>query len=115
MNQYNNYNPYFQTSYNDNSFIGYYISDYNDVLRMPVSSSGQPTLFVNLNQGMAWSKKNLNGQSYIQAYSLLPINTEGTPKEENNNGDVLNKIISKLDTLEKDINNLKGVDKDESK
>lgn len=34
----NYFNPYLQ-SYNDNSFIGYYINNYNDVLNMAVPSN----------------------------------------------------------------------------
>ena len=68
--------------FNNNSFIGYYINDYNDVLNYAAPSDGSAILFANLDQGLIWSKKLINGQSYIQPYRIIPINNESKPPEQ---------------------------------
>jgi len=65
----------------NNSFIGYYVGDYNEVLNYAAPSDGSAILFANLEQGLIWSKKLINGQSYIQPYRIIPINNESKPPE----------------------------------
>lgn len=48
MNYYN-YGPY---GVGNDTFIGYYVNDYNDVINMPAPSNGQSVLFANLDSGM---------------------------------------------------------------
>jgi len=88
--------------------MGYYVLDYSSVLNTPAPSNGTAILFANLEQGLMWSKKNINGQSYIQAYSISPINTEGSPKEPQKQEDILNMIMNKLNNLEEEFKNVKS-------
>lgn len=83
--------------FNDNSFLGYYISDYSEVLNAPAPTNGTAILFANLEQGMLWSKKIIQGQAYIQGYKIAPINLEGAPKS---NDDIIKQIMERLDKLE---------------
>lgn len=85
---------------NCNSFIGYYVSDYSTVLNTSVPQNGMPILFADLSQGMLWSKKYVQGQAYIQPYSLTPINTVGEPSDPND-------MRSQLDEIRKELNKLK--------
>ena len=64
-----------------NSFLGYYVNDYSEVLNYAAPSDGTSILFANLDQGLIWSKKLINGQSYIQPYRIIPINNESKPPE----------------------------------
>ena len=81
-------NPY---NFFTNSFAGYCIDNYNDVLNYAAPSDRSAVIFANLNEGMLWSKKLINGIPYIQPYRLIPINNEGKPPEP----------IQKLSTDEK--------------
>lgn len=81
-----------------NSFIGYYVNDYSDVLNYAAPSDGSSILFANLEQGLIWSKKFIQGQTYIQPYRIIPINNEtkapDIPKETKE--DKLDKLIEIL-------------------
>ena len=68
--------------FNNNSFIGYYVNDYSDVLNYAAPSDGSAILFANLDQGLVWSKKFIHGQTYIQPYRIIPINNESKPPEQ---------------------------------
>lgn len=65
----------------NNSFIGYYVNDYSEVLNYAAPSDGTSILFANLEQGLIWSKKFIQGQTYIQPYRIIPINNESKPPE----------------------------------
>ena len=100
---YNNYN--FETPlYNDNSFVGYYVSSYNDVLNMAVPSNGSPVLFADLTNGMLWSKKIIQGIPTIQPYRIQPVYQEIQKPAENRTTDMMDEIKS----LREEINILKG-------
>lgn len=77
--------------YNDNSFLGYYVGDYNTVLQTPVPSTGAATLFANLEENIIYSKKIVNGVPCIQSYKLTPIIKESTDNEE---------LLKRIKTLE---------------
>ena len=81
----------------NNSFIGYYVGDYSEVLNYAAPSDGSSILFANLEQGLIWSKKLINGQTYIQPYRILPINNESKPPEiKDTKEDKLDKLIEIL-------------------
>ena len=109
MNYYNNYGQY---GLGAESFIGYYVNDYNEVLNMAVPSNGQSVLFANLDSGMLWSKKIINGVPVIQPYHIQAIYQEASKPQEavNNSPD----IMKELEAMKAEIAKLKGV-KDESK
>lgn len=93
----NFYNPYVYPS-NNNNFMGYYVSDYSEVLSKPTPMTGEATVFVDLEKNMLWSKKQINGVPYIQAYNLSPIYKDATNTD--------NEILKRLEALElKIINN----------
>jgi len=108
----NFYNPYFYGLHN-NSFTGYYVSDYNEVLNTAVPSNGDAVLFANLDQGMMWSKKLVNGLPTIQPYKIIPIYQEPQKQPEviNNSTDVM----EELKAMKAEIAKLKGGKIDESK
>lgn len=97
--------PYF----NDNMFTGYYISNYNDVLNMAVPSNGQSVLFANLDEGMIWSKKLVQGVPQIQPYKIIPVyDTAREPVKSNTDS-----ILEQLKTITERLNKME--DKNESK
>jgi hypothetical protein len=99
----NFYNPYF---YNGNSFVGYYVNDYSEVLNTAVPSNGDAILFANLDSGMLWSKKIVNNIPTIQPYSITPIFQEATrPQVPTNNN---TEIMEMLKSLSAEIEKLKG-------
>lgn len=104
------YNPY--NYFNGNSFVGYYVNDYNEVLNTAVPSNGDAVLFANLDQGMIWSKKIVNNIPTIQPFSITPIFQEATRQSApiNNNPE----IMEMLKSMQTEIEKLKG-DKNESK
>ena len=97
-----NYNPYMF----NNSFVGYYVNDYNEVLNTAVPSNGDAVLFANLDSGMIWAKKIVNNIPTIQPYSITPIFQEATrqPAPTNNNSD----IMDMLKSMQAEIEKLKG-------
>ena len=105
----NFYNPYF---YNGSSFVGYYVTDYSEVLNTAVPSNGDAVLFANLDSGMLWSKKIVNNIPTIQPYSITPIFQEATRQSvpTNNNSE----IMDMLKSMQTEIEKLKG-GKNESK
>ena len=85
----------------DNSFMGYYVSSYEQVLNMAVPTNGQAVLFADLDKGKIYSKKIMNGSSYIQEYDIRPVN--------NTSGD----LFKRLEEMEKELKALKGGVNDE--
>jgi hypothetical protein len=55
----------------------YYVTDYNEVATTPTPQDGTASLFVNLDKGVLWSKKFVNGANSIQAFSIQPLNDFG--------------------------------------
>ena len=84
-----------------------YVADYQDVVNYPTSADGLATLFVNLDKGLLWSKKFINGQNAIQTYSITPINNltseNQIDKESSKDEDNLTK---RIDNLEGNMNKL---------
>jgi hypothetical protein len=52
------------------------------VLNYAAPTDGTSILFANLDQGLIWSKKFIQGQTYIQPYRIIPINNETKPPED---------------------------------
>ena len=103
MNNFYNYNPYI---FNNNSFVGYYVNDYNEVLNTAVPSNGDAVLFANLDSGMIWSKKIINNIPTIQPFKIIPIYQEvqKQPEPINNSPD----IMEELKAMRAEIAKLKG-------
>lgn len=101
----NFYNPYFYNT-NHSSFIGYYVGDYSEVLNTAVPTNGDAVLFANLDQGMIWSKKMINGVPTIQPFKIIPLYQEAQkqPESINNSAD----IMEELKTMKAEIAKLKG-------
>ena len=60
-----------------------YVNDYNDVITYPTPQDGSAYLFINLDKGLLWSKKFLDGQNFIQTFSIQPFNNMGeVPQKE---------------------------------
>lgn len=82
-----------------------YVNDYNDVVSYPTPSDGNAMLFVNLDRGLLWSKKFVNGSNSIQTFTIQPYNTVAAepvveqPREESRAVDI-EKILERLDRLE---------------
>lgn len=101
MNNFYGY-PYYGSN---NMLMAYYVNSYSDVLNAPVSSNGEASLFVNLNEMKMYSKKMINGQSYIQEYSITPINNVGSPETKQ---DPMEVILAELQQIKNDVSLLKG-------
>ena len=80
----------------NNSFMGYYVNDYSEVLNYAAPTNGSPILFANLNEGLLWSKKIIDGTPVVQPYRIMPINQEGQPQQTIKQS---TSIDEKLDTL----------------
>jgi hypothetical protein len=103
VNNLYNYNPYI---FNNNSFVGYYVNDYNEVLNTAVPSNGDAVLFANLDSGMIWAKKIVNNIPTVQPYSITPIFQEASrPQTPVNNNQ---EILDMLKSLTAEVEKLKG-------
>jgi hypothetical protein len=100
----NFYNPYLYTS--NNVFTGKYVNDYNEVLNTAVPSNGDAMIFVNLDNGMLWSKKLQGNIPYIQAFKITPLFQEVTRQPEPVNNST--EIMDLLKSMQADIDKLKG-------
>lgn len=83
-----------------------YVNDYNDVISYPTPSDGNAMLFINLDKGLLWSKKFVNGSNSIQTFMIQPYNTVSTEpivqeqEQENKRSVDIEKILERLDRLE---------------
>lgn len=91
-----------------------YVNDYQEVVNYPTSADGNATLFVNLEKGILWSKKFVDGKNCIQAYFISPINdfnpqtSKSTtqeeiavkPKENNEIMEIMERFGKRLDSIE---------------
>ena len=102
------------------TFVGYYVTNYQDVLNSPAPITGEPVLFANLDQGVLYSKKLVNGRAFVQAYSIAPVNSTGEPPKapethtEPSDGDLgkrLDKLTSEVENLAKSVSTMKQEDK----
>lgn len=112
QNQYNQFNQQQsqqQIPITRGSFIQ--VKDYQEVVNYPTDASGNPTLFMNENQGVFWVKKFIDGSNKIQAYSFAPINdfsnnmTNNTIKEEKPvvnepNNEIIDNLMNRMTKLE---------------
>ena len=51
-----------------------YVQDYDQVVNYPTPADGNAVLFFNLDKGILWSKKFVNGSNSIQAFTIAPLN-----------------------------------------
>nr|DAF20241.1 MAG TPA: hypothetical protein [Caudoviricetes sp.] len=88
-----------------NSFVGYYVDDYNMVLNSATPTNAS-VVFADLNHGRLYSKKLVNGVPMISTFELKPLYGEQSkPEPEKITQDDINKaILDKLDNLERRIN-----------
>lgn len=97
----------------DSYFTGKYVSDYNEVINTPSPINGSAIIFADLNSLMLYSKKVVNGTALIQPYKLQPIYQEAVKPEVKE--DPITLILNKLESMELDINKLKGENKQDAK
>lgn len=88
-----------------NSFIGYYISDYNQVLASPVPMN-QTIVFADLENGKLYVKKMMGITPMIQTFTISPDYKVADAKPAE---DPMIMIIKKLESMEKEISALKEV------
>ena len=94
------YYPYNNNGLMNNSFIGYYIDDYNVVLNSAVPTNNS-VIFADLTHGKLYSKKLVNGIPMIQAYSIQPLYGKEEAVEKPISQDDINKaILNRLEKLE---------------
>lgn len=86
---------------NNNNFVGYYVNSYDDVMNAPVPLNGSPVIFVDLSQGILWSKKMVNNQAYVQQYSIAPVVNLGEPPKPNDILEELNKLRKEMEEIKK--------------
>ena len=102
------------------TFVGYYVTNYQDVLNSPAPITGEPVLFANLDHGVLYSKKLVNGRAFVQAYSIAPVNSTGYPPKapethtEPSSDDLskrMDKLTSEIENLAKSLSTKKQEDK----
>ena len=84
--------------FNQNYLTAYYVSDYQEVLNTPVSTNGEASLFVDLTSMIMYSKKMINGQTYIQPYKIEAINNIGSSQNVTKEADteLLDRVKNKI-------------------
>ena len=94
-----------------------YVNDYNDVVNYPTPADGNAVLFFNLDKGILWSKKFVNGSNSIQAFTIAPLNNVSNdminntqPSEtvlgEPKNDDIINNLLDRTTMLEDKLDQL---------
>lgn len=61
------------------------VSSYNEVENFPTSTDGTATLFFDFEHGVFWSKKFVNGQHTIQAFTFRPLNQNADAQKTETN------------------------------
>ena len=61
-----------------------YVNDYQEVVNYPTPADGNAVLFFNLDKGILWSKKFVNGANSIQAFAISPLNSVSNEGMVNN-------------------------------
>ena len=95
------------------------VSTYQDVENYPTPTNGTAVLLFNYDDGVFYSKKFVNGQSTIQPFKFLPLNSSNTAnvvesepvkdaEKELDFKEMLQKLSNKFDALEKKFNALKS-------
>ena len=89
-----------------------YVQDYQEVVNYPTPADGNAVLFFNLDNGILWSKKFVNGSNSIQAFTIAPLNSVGNdnaeakPKNDNislespKNDEIIDNILTRMTSLE---------------
>ena len=89
-----------------------YVNDYQEVVNYPTPADGNAVLFFNLDKGILWSKKFVNGANSIQAFAISPLNnvsnegmTNPTPKEENpieepKSDEIIDNLLNRVTNME---------------
>ena len=111
--QYNQYAPQ-QNSQNialSNRGTYVYVNDYQEVVNYPTPADGNAILFFNLDKGILWSKKFINGSNSIQAFTISPLNSfsnepinnsiqDKKPLVEENNNDLMDNLLNRMTNIE---------------
>ena len=89
-----------------------YVNDYQEVVNYPTPADGNAVLFFNLDKGILWSKKFVNGANSIQAFAISPLNsvsnegiTTPTPNEEKaviepKNDEIIDNLLNRVTDIE---------------
>ena len=88
-----------------------YVNDYQEVVNYPTPADGNAVLFFNLDKGILWSKKFINGSNSIQAFTIAPLNSVGAdrvnnttseeaPLETAKNDEITDNMLSRITNLE---------------
>lgn len=96
---------YNQNSLMTNSFIGYYINDYNTVLNSAVPLNNS-VVFADLEHQRLYSKKIVNGVPMVSTFKLEPLYAQESKieKPQMTQADINSAILEKLTELEVKIN-----------
>ena len=95
-----------------------YVNDYNDVVNYPTPADGNAVLFFNLDKGILWSKKFVNGANSIQAFAIYPLNNvsnegmvnntsqEEKPIESPKTDQIIDNMLSRITNMEDNFDKL---------
>lgn len=99
------------------------VSNYQEVENYPAPTDGNAVLLFNFENGVFYSKKFINGQSTIQTFTFMPLNTnanddsQNSPKNTPNEPDtiaLINSLADKIRVIEGRISKTKNTKKSES-
>lgn len=99
------------------------ISSYQDVENYPTPTDGTAVLLFNYESGVFYSKKFVNGQSTIQTFTFMPLNSNSVedvkiePKQsdsDKNTPDYINTLLDRIEALERKISKPRAIKKTES-
>lgn len=104
-----NSNPNMSAMSNRGTYV--YVQDYQEVVNYPTPADGNAVLFFNLDKGILWSKKFINGSNSIQAFTIAPLNnvsnepinntsTEEKPVETAKNDEITDNMLTRITQLE---------------
>lgn len=105
---------------NNDTGIYVYAQDYQQVVSYPTPADGKATLFINLDKGIGWSKKFVNGTNVIQSFTISFLNgydnsnvqpsgaPEASPNVEDNSilDNLMQRMMQLEDNFEKILNGL---------
>lgn len=98
------------TSLNSDTGTYVYVQDYQQVTSYPTPADGKAILFINLDKGIGWSKKFVNGANVIQSFTIGLLNTydnsvvqpsgapEATPNVADN--ELLDNLMERMTKIE---------------
>lgn len=95
---------------NSDTGVYVYVQDYQQVINYPTPADGKAMLFINLDKGIGWSKKFVNGTNVIQSFTINLLNTydnniaqqgPGTEEVTNTpNNDILDNLMERMTHME---------------